>query len=111
MLPMVLKDPGKAHFKAMMSQTTEGWQGEVTLGDVFLMADLAVMMGLWGLGLIVGISLPVLVEGFFSQVPLMYVFSLLLKCTLGEAVFLELPRPWEGVCCMAGQCPVVGCRM
>ena len=63
MLPMVLKEPGKARFKAIMSWTTEGWQGEVTLGDFTLMADLGIMMGLWGLGLIVGISLPVLVKG------------------------------------------------
>ena len=53
-------------------------------------------MGLWGLGLIEGISLPALVEGFFCQVPLMYIFSLSLKCTLGGEVFLKPPRPWEG---------------
>ena len=63
MLPMVSKEPGKAHFKAMMSWTMEGEQGEVTFVDFTLTADLVGMMGLWGLGLILGCSLPAVVGG------------------------------------------------
>ena len=40
MLPMVLMELGKALFNAIMSQTWALEQGEVTLGDCTLKADL-----------------------------------------------------------------------
>ena len=48
MLPMVLKELGKAHFNAIMSWTTEVEQGEVALGKCTLRADL---MGIIALGI------------------------------------------------------------
>ena len=90
-IPYDIKEAGKACFREIMSWTMTVVQGEATLVDFYLRADLVFKLGGAGDMLLEGWF--VVDEGLLHCVPFI-IDADSLKLTLREAVFLKPLRPW-----------------